>query len=209
MPQRIFDTCQVKGCDRPHKSRGYCNTHYAQFKRGVPICEEIKGRDRNKPEECSEEGCHEPVKSKGLCSMHYARLLRHGFTRPTKRTRDPKPCLVEGCTDHVYSKGLCHRHYMQKRNLEKRQWKGISDIGQYQEMLKAQNGVCLICKKEERIVDGKTLKPKMLAVDHCHTHGHVRGLLCSACNTALGLFQDDPDLIRRAALYLERGADGL
>jgi predicted nucleic acid-binding Zn ribbon protein len=41
-------------------------------------------------------------------------------------------------------------------------------------------------------------------IDHCHTSGSVRGLLCSPCNTGLGQFRDNADLLRRAANYVER-----
>ena len=41
-----------------------------------------------------------------------------------------------------------------------------------------------------------------LCVDHCHRAGHIRGLLCSACNKGLGFFRDDPRLLRKAARYL-------
>lgn len=44
-----------------------------------------------------------------------------------------------------------------------------------------------------------------LHLDHCHATGKFRGWLCSKHNTGLGLFQDDPVLLRRAAEYLERG----
>jgi hypothetical protein len=40
-------------------------------------------------------------------------------------------------------------------------------------------------------------------VDHCHSTGRVRGLLCSNCNTALGLLGDAPERLRSAAVYLE------
>jgi len=45
---------------------------------------------------------------------------------------------------------------------------------------------------------------KRLAIDHCHTQGHVRGLLCMTCNTGLGKFRDDPDLLTKAIGYLDR-----
>lgn len=40
-------------------------------------------------------------------------------------------------------------------------------------------------------------------IDHDHKTGKVRGLLCRACNPAIGAMQDNPELLRRAALYVE------
>lgn len=61
----------------------------------------------------------------------------------------------------------------------------------YQEMLKAQEGKCALCRSEAP-----------LHVDHCHKTKKVRGLLCQACNTGIGKLRDDPDLMRRAAEYV-------
>jgi hypothetical protein len=69
-------------------------------------------------------------------------------------------------------------------------------------MVETQRGVCLICEEAESAPDKSTRKTKDLAVDHCHATNRIRGLLCSNCNIALGLFKDDPALLIRAAAYL-------
>ena len=43
-----------------------------------------------------------------------------------------------------------------------------------------------------------------LDIDHCHTTGEVRGLLCPLCNKAIGLLGDDPSLLEAAIAYLRR-----
>lgn len=68
----------------------------------------------------------------------------------------------------------------------------------YERMLEDQNGVCAICLKTD-VVTGRRL-----AVDHCHKTGVVRGLLCSQCNTAIGRFEDDTEVIERAIAYLNK-----
>jgi hypothetical protein len=76
------------------------------------------------------------------------------------------------------------------------------DTGRYYVMLAAQGGCCAICKKSEsNEIKGKIVA---LAVDHDHATGAVRALLCSACNTALGLFNDEPALLDAAKTYLEK-----
>ena len=86
-------------------------------------------------------------------------------------------------------------------NLEKNY--GLT-VEQYDVMLRAQNGVCAVCNKDEPSVHGRTGKKFQLSVDHCHATGRVRGLLCQKCNRAIGLMGDNVDLLKRAIDYLER-----
>ena len=73
---------------------------------------------------------------------------------------------------------------------------------QYDGMLEAQGGVCGLCGKVETH-RGRNGEVSRLAVDHDHVTGSVRALLCHSCNTGIGLFLDDPALLRLAADYIE------
>jgi hypothetical protein len=64
-------------------------------------------------------------------------------------------------------------------------------------MYEAQNGVCAICKGEG---DGKW---KKLCVDHDHTTGKVRQLLCRNCNMVLGQVGDNTNLLEEMIKYLQ------
>ncbi len=68
---------------------------------------------------------------------------------------------------------------------------------QYEALLTSQNFRCALCETDKPGGRGR------FHVDHCHTKGHVRGLLCFQCNTGLGKFKDNPAALRKAAAYLE------
>jgi predicted RNA-binding Zn-ribbon protein involved in translation (DUF1610 family) len=74
----------------------------------------------------------------------------------------------------------------------------------FDRMSEEQSGLCLICGLSP-VGRGKT---DLLVVDHCHATGNVRGLLCGFCNIAIGLMKDDPQIVTRAARYLEEAARG-
>lgn len=66
----------------------------------------------------------------------------------------------------------------------------------YQIMISSQEGKCFICKKIPTHKNG-------LSIDHNHTTGKVRALLCSFCNVGLGNFKEDIEIMKNAILYLE------
>jgi|688.fasta_scaffold1533461_1 hypothetical protein len=70
----------------------------------------------------------------------------------------------------------------------------------YYRMLEEQGGGCAICKSKVPGYNGK----KRFAIDHCHTTGKVRGVLCHPCNKALGSFKDDPNIMIEAAAYIRK-----
>lgn len=77
-------------------------------------------------------------------------------------------------------------------------------LDHYVRLLKNQNGVCAICEQPETRIVGGTLSS--LAVDHNHSTGGLRELLCFRCNNGIGHFGDDPEIVDRASAYLRRHA---
>ena len=81
------------------------------------------------------------------------------------------------------------RDYDLKRNY------GITAV-EYDQILLTQAGRCAICRTDDP-------GARRFHVDHDHETDAVRGLLCSRCNTALGLFREDPSVMAAAIAYLE------
>jgi len=88
---------------------------------------------------------------------------------------------------------IIHREELRERKLVKAY--GISLL-QYNALLDSQGGACAICKR----MDWNGRGPH---VDHDHTTGKIRGIVCSSCNTGLGYIRDNPGIARAMADYLE------
>lgn len=91
--------------------------------------------------------------------------------------------------------------------LQKMSVYGLKKFGlswsEYCKLLAKQKGGCAICKsKIPGSRKGKTFK--RFVVDHDHQTGTVRGLLCSKCNTSIGMLNDDINLLQAACRYLKK-----
>lgn len=84
----------------------------------------------------------------------------------------------------------------EKRKAQRLKQYGLS-LAQFNQMMLAQGGKCLICGHSD--LSNPSFFP---FVDHCHSTGKVRGLLCLNCNHGLGKFKDDTNLLLAAASYL-------
>jgi hypothetical protein len=139
---------------------------------------------------------------------HKAQTVNIPEIKQCTRCKETKPSIEFSLLNNVRRKGLnswCRkcvaehgRIYRKPRQAasidgylrRKLRQYGIA-IEEYETMLVEQDGKCAICKHPETaIMNGK---PMSLAVDHCHTTDAVRGLLCTNCNRALGLLQEDPE----------------
>lgn len=104
---------------------------------------------------------------------------------------------------NAYEQAVRDRGGMWRRSQEFVNKFGIT-LEDYHKLHDAQGGACATCGRPE--TERRNGKIKWLAVDHCHSTGKIRGLLCAACNVGLGRFRDDPAILRAAAEYLERHA---
>lgn len=88
---------------------------------------------------------------------------------------------------------------LQKKNYDLVRTYNIT-INDFKVMFDKQEGKCKICSNLIRFMSED--KTKAACVDHCHTTGKVRGLLCHSCNRGLGLFQDSKSNLEKALQYL-------
>lgn len=133
--------------------------------------------------------------------------------KPKKKERNPEVAerrkayikeWVKNNPDKVKAKQKRFQERNKERLKAKRREKlySLSDT-EYTAMRESQNNSCAICGTPPPPVNYRT----HLDVDHCHTTGVVRGLLCNNCNRGLGHFKDNPELLIKAAQYLKRSID--
>lgn len=101
--------------------------------------------------------------------------------------------------DHIkkYSKETYNKYKLKHRNKHLMKKFGITNE-QYEEMLKAQDGKCAICKTTE------TGQYQYFSIDHNHKTNKIRELLCMSCNTILGHVKENKESLLQAIAYLEK-----
>jgi hypothetical protein len=87
--------------------------------------------------------------------------------------------------------------YREASEAELRRRFGI-DFEDWARLYEAQCARCAICRLSIR-PEGRGTH-----LDHCHTSGQARGLLCSGCNVGLGNYKESPETLEAAARYLRR-----
>lgn len=134
------------------------------------------------------------------CKGCLAKLAKTEFG-PAKQGKEGLNSRCRACCNAKYKSWLANNPDKRKRYRRATTIKsyGIS-VEEHKDLLNAQDSLCAICKQPETTKrKGKVME---LAIDHCHTSGKVRGLLCNNCNRALGLLLDNPDIAQSAADYL-------
>jgi len=139
----------------------------------------LKLRDQEKP---TTKVCKRCLKMKPLVEFHTVKDL--------SRCRKGVNTYCKSCFNELHVIWRKEKQY------------GLTQVD-FEEMLQRQGNKCAICGTSDP--GGHA---NVFSIDHCHCHGHVRALLCTLCNTGLGHFQDDPNLLRKAAEYLEAHDNG-
>lgn len=215
----IKGNCIVEGCDRPIKGHGYCPSHYQLWKK------------HGKAEKLKREKRSHPFYHLWFERKHADLLCEEwlDFTNFVKGI-SPKPegnyILVRvtsdlyGPTNFKWMEHLKRKDGENKKDWHARKWaarqaanpgmerarnyKRFYDftVEKYEEMVSNQNGLCAICGKPETSVDAKAGTLKRLAIDHDHSTGKVRELLCWICNSTLGRVDDNIELLYKMIAYL-------
>lgn len=89
----------------------------------------------------------------------------------------------------------CHSEQRREDHLQRAYGLSMSD---YEDLLNNQNNSCAVCLSS---FSGHS--SKHMCVDHNHSTGEVRGLLCHSCNTGIGKFKDSPEILTMAIAYLQ------
>ena len=195
--------CSVERCDRPARCRGLCSAHYKRL--------QVHGDVR----------AHIPL-------THPRSDLggRRGPKKPHLLDPDKRPCrdckqvkplsefgpLKTGPLGRKYACRACEaskgRRVRATASAEQRQ--RMIAIGK-RSYVKGRYGApgLLALERIDRgepcdVCGNRPTGKRAMAIDHCHTKGHVRGILCKDCNLVLGWMNDDPKRLRALADYLDR-----
>ena len=106
------------------------------------------------------------------------------------------------CTNKPKNRAIQYRN----KHLKKKY--GITQ-NEYLTMFTSQSGRCAICKRElinetTKLTSGCSRNPQEPIVDHQHTSGKVRGILCFHCNTALGHLFDNVEVMKEMINYVSK-----
>lgn len=110
--------------------------------------------------------------------------------KDNKHWRFNSPCKKCGYAYTKTHRRAYQRDYHLKRNF-------ALPLEEYEQKMSEQNHACVICGIQQKDA------PKAFAVDHDHSTGNIRALLCINCNSGLGFFKDSIHNLEKAIEYLE------
>lgn len=150
---------------------------------------------------CSTPECGKKVRARGFCVACYYRKLRRGDLTAGSQTRRWRHRISN--VDEVARTGDCaHCGHVKVTRRSEKLWRcSIESNARSKDYKRAYRQ----SKKEQLLDHCEICNTKdNLCWDHNHTTGLFRGTLCGKCNTAVGIFSDDPQICINAANYLSK-----
>ncbi len=193
--------CIIGGCCNLRRNKGgkkwgkYCFSHHL-----TPAA--ITARKERKVKARAETAIRRSLRMKELRELGATKRAAMRVKR--KKERDVRAllprvctrcCEIKPCDDFNGKFGVICKT-CKTNNARERIWAnkyGITNE-EYRVLLLVQGGNCAIC--------GNSPNGRGLVIDHCHTTGQVRGLLCTTCNAGIGCLRDNLDLLASASSYL-------
>jgi hypothetical protein len=124
----------------------------------------------------------------------------HGAAAKERKLKDPETHAVRQRLSTMKYRSKPENKVRERYSRIKQKYGLLPE--QFDAMFEDQKGRCAICSTHEEDT------PRGLYVDHCHTTGAVRKLLCQHCNSAIGMLKEDPSLFLRSIAYLEEHKSG-
>jgi len=133
-------------------------------------------------------------------------LNKTGSLFPTKKTEKPRDRSEYWKKRHKSRQNNSWYYRNKEKNKDNvLKYKYGITLEEYNLMVESQNGLCALCDKHNVKIRGETIS---LAVDHDHETGKIRGLLCNACNTSLGVYKTIA-MLKKVIKYLEKADEVL
>lgn len=181
-----WNTCEFPGCGRDSRRRSssLCDGHHQQVRRGAELTPLRPKRKQGASLERDDEGRKE-------CRSCYEWKPESEFGYDENSKSSDR--MTSHCRLCIQVRARARRHGLRP--------------GQVAQMMEEQGGVCALCGSPGEVNGSRN----PLSIDHDHdccpsgtSCGEcVRALLCYQCNHGIGQLKDDPELLRKAAAYVE------
>lgn len=139
---------------------------------------------------------HKDVRSGGkIYQRHICKICTNADARKYKANRPPEKKKL---AQEKYAEWRKDNYEAYAKLNRFHRWKNAGiDPAEAESYFQSHNGECDLCGLRETV-------NRSLAVDHCHDTGKIRGMLCQRCNRGLGFLRDDPELLAKAIIYLQK-----